>query len=96
MLKRLIRKWLEIDGYAAIDARVRFAIEEILNENDELGLIMWDMNTARRLRGVLLSGMRRMMSKEIEDEATRAVRAIVDPEIFIDRVVERIRSKQVG
>ena len=105
-MKQFLRKWLEVPEARGmskyverddIKQEVEDAIYEALQPElpESYRHLFWLRDKHKDIRGTLERHVKMILSEGAEEEVQKSVNKLVDPESFIDGVVERIKSKQL-
>ena len=106
MIKKMLRKWLEVPDPVSpakyvvmndVKEMVEAAVLEAIDPNPPAGYKcrFWVDVGYKEIRGTLREGIAQVLSNELDENLSNRLDAIVTPEKFIDEVVQRIRDKQL-
>ena len=104
MIKQMLRKWLEVpDEYVApkVDFKpeIREVVVEVVKEaftEDYVSTSAFGRSDWGSIRGTIESQTTKVVDHYSREAVVLAIDSIVEPEAFIDAVVQRIQSKQLG
>ena len=106
-MKQFFRKWLEVpevpnmSKYVKTDD-IKKAVEDAIYEALQPELperykpLFWDRGRDKDIRGTLQRHVKMLISEDAKMAVQKNVNELVEPEGFIDGVVERIKNKQLA
>ena len=105
-MKKFLRKWLEVPevidiaGFAS-EGNIKEMVEDAICEAMDPSLsaqhviVYWGRPQHKNIRGLLQGYVHSLLNEVAENKVGQHVGELVDAEEFIDRVVKRIKRKQL-